>query len=269
MQSTARRLGIDPNIANSLYARYGRTMQAKALCGLLGTTPEALRSDANKITRRRAKRLTGPAKGQNGAVHKIPPAQAAVGINILRKEHEHMEDRSTGMSWIAVLFVIIVVVAIFGGNLGGGWGWNRSGNPYPAQEGGCNRVSNCQVEKQGIVDAARTQYLIEQQSNNTRAAINASTEAITSQASRIYEQRLQETIYDLKTENQSLKNSIFTKEQTDALAAKISDCCCGFNRRLDAIECRMLTKPTLYGVAATGAGQIIPATCGCNGSTNL
>ena len=27
-----------------------------------------------------------------------------------------MEERSTGMSWIAVLFVIIVVVAIFGGN---------------------------------------------------------------------------------------------------------------------------------------------------------
>ena len=49
VQSTARRLGIDPNIANSLYARYGKTMQAKALCGLLGTTPEALRSDANKI----------------------------------------------------------------------------------------------------------------------------------------------------------------------------------------------------------------------------
>ena len=181
-----------------------------------------------------------------------------------------MEDRSTGMSWIAVLFVIIVVVALFGGNLGGGWGWNRSGNPYPAQEGsGCNRVSNCQVEKQGIVDAARTQYLIEQQSNDTRMAINASTDAITSQASRIYEQRLQETIFDLKMENQNLKNGIFTKEQTDALAAKISDCCCGFNRRLDAIEGRMLTKPALYGVASTSAGQIIPASCGCNGSTNL
>ena len=100
-------------------------------------------------------------------------------------------------------------------------------------------------------------------------AINASTEAITSQASRIYEQRLQETIFDLKMENQNLKNGIFTKEQTDALAAKISDCCCGFNRRLDAIEGRMLTKPALYGVASTCAGQIIPASCGCNGSVNL
>ena len=129
-----------------------------------------------------------------------------------------MEDRSTGMSWIAVLFVIIVIFAIFGGNFGGGWGWNRGNNPYPPQEG-CNRVSNCEVERQEIADTARTQYLIEQQSNDTRMAINASTEAITSQASRIYEQRLQETIFDLKMENQNLKNGIFTKEQTDALAA--------------------------------------------------
>lgn len=179
-----------------------------------------------------------------------------------------MEDRSTGMSWIAVLFVIIVIFAIFGGNFGGGWGWNRGNNPYPPQEG-CNRVSNCEIERQEIADTARTQYLIEQQSNDTRMAINASTEAITSQASRIYEQRLQETIYDLKMENQSLKNGIFTKEQTDALAAKISDCCCGFNRRLDAIEGRMLTKPNLYGVASTCGGQIIPASCGCNGSGNI
>lgn len=119
-----------------------------------------------------------------------------------------------------------------------------------------------------IIDAAHTQYLIEQQSNDTRMAINASTEAITSQASRIYEQRLQETIFDLKMENQSLKNGIFTKEQTDALSEKLSAFCCGFDRRLDAIEGRMLTKPALYGVAATGAGQVIPATCGsCNGST--
>ena len=177
-------------------------------------------------------------------------------------------DQSTGMSWLAVLFIIIVIAALFG-NFGNGFGFGRGNMPYPVNDTGCSRVSNCQVEKQGIVDAARTQYLIEQQSNDTRMAINASTDAITSQASRIYEQRLQETIFDLKMENQSLKNGIFTKEQTDALAAKISDCCCGFNRRLDAIECRMLTKPALYGVASTGAGQIIPASCGCNGNVNL
>ena len=166
-------------------------------------------------------------------------------------------DQSTGMSWLAVLFIIIVIAALFGG-FGNGFGFGRGNMPYPVNDTGCNRVSNCEVEKQEIIDTART-----------RMAINASTEAITSQASRIYEQRLQETIFDLKMENQGLKNGIFTKEQTDALAAKISDCCCGFNRRLDAIEGRMLTKPALYGVASTCAGQIIPASCGCNGNVNL
>lgn len=176
-----------------------------------------------------------------------------------------MDDRSSGMSWIAVLFVIIVIFAIFGNGFGG---WGRANMPAVVSDGGCSRVSNCQVEKQEIIDTAHTQYLIEQQSNDTRMAINASTEAITSQASRIYEQRLQETIFDLKMENQSLKNGIFTKEQTDALGEKLSAFCCGFDRRLDAIEGRMLTKPALYGVAATAAGQMIPATCcSCNGST--
>ena len=175
-----------------------------------------------------------------------------------------MDDRSSGMSWIAVLFVIIVIFAIFGNGFGG---WGRGNMPAVVSDG-CSRVSNCQVEKQEIIDTAHTQYLIEQQSNDTRMAINASTEAITSQASRIYEQRLQETIFDLKMENQSLKNGIFTKEQTDALGEKLSAFCCGFDRRLDAIEGRMLTKPALYGVAATTAGQMIPATCcSCNGST--
>nr|DAQ13297.1 MAG TPA: hypothetical protein [Caudoviricetes sp.] len=48
-QSTARRLGIDSGIVNSIFQRYGKTMQARAICGLLGTTPEALKADADKI----------------------------------------------------------------------------------------------------------------------------------------------------------------------------------------------------------------------------
>ena len=72
VQRTARRLGIDPNIANSLYARYGKTMQAKALCGLLGTTPEALRSDANKILGGAQNGSQAPQKGKAGGSTKFP-----------------------------------------------------------------------------------------------------------------------------------------------------------------------------------------------------
>ena len=72
VQRTARRLGIDPNIANSLYARYGKTMQAKALCSLLGTTPEALRSDANKILGGAQNGSQASQKGKAGGSAKFP-----------------------------------------------------------------------------------------------------------------------------------------------------------------------------------------------------
>ena len=180
-----------------------------------------------------------------------------------------MEDSKTGMSWIGVLFIILVIWAIFGG-FGNGWG-NRGSC---AHEGGCNRVSNCEVEKREIIDSARTQYLTEQQGEVTRLAIRDSRDAVMGQASRIYEAQQSEKIFDLKMENMSLKNNFYTKELVGGLSQQLSDCCCAFNRRLDAIECDMLKQPRLSGVAATCNGQLVPALfrsdCGpCNGNRNI
>lgn len=179
-----------------------------------------------------------------------------------------MEKTESGMSWVGVLFVILVIWAIFGGGFGTGWG-NRNGC---ATEGGCTRVSNCQVEKQGIIDSAKTQYLIEQQGSATRTAVRDGTDAVMAQNSRIYEQRLQETIFDLKMENQGLKGQLYSDAKFNALEKQISDCCCGINQRFASIECNMLTKPNLSGVASTCNGQLIPApwgNCGCNGNRNI
>lgn len=164
-----------------------------------------------------------------------------------------MEESRSGMSWIGVLFVILVIWAIFGGGFGS-WGNRGCGT-----EGGCGRVSNCDVEKQEIIDSAKTQYLIEQQGSATRTAVRDSRDEVMGQASRIYEAQQSEKIFDLKMENQSLKSQIFTKEQIGGIAKQLDDCCCAFNRRLDAIECNMLKRPQLFGVAATCGGQTIPA----------
>lgn len=164
-----------------------------------------------------------------------------------------MDETKSGMGWIGVLFIILVIWAVLGGNFGGRWnqgGWDGCG---------CTRVSNCEVEKQGIIDSARTQYLIEQQGASTRAAAQAGFDAVMQQNSRIYEQGLQEALFDAKMKIQSLEGQIFTKEQTDGIAKQLAECCCGFNRRLDAIECSMLKRPQLYGVASTCSGQVIPS----------
>lgn len=142
-----------------------------------------------------------------------------------------MEDSKSGMSWIGVLFVILVIWAILGGGFGNGFGWGSRGGCVP--EGGC---------------------------------------------SRIYEAQQSEKIFDLKMENMSLKNNFCTKELVSGLSQQLSDCCCAFNRRLDGIECNMLTKPNLYGVATTCSGQTIPSgfnmnpcnPCGpCGGNRNI
>lgn len=177
-----------------------------------------------------------------------------------------MEESRSGMTWIGVLFVILVIWAIFGGGFGNGFGnsWNnRSGE---CSAGGCNRVSNCEVEKQEIIDSARTQYQIEQQGAATRAAVSASTEAITAQNNRLYIQDLQEKLFDMKMENQGLKTQMYTQGQFDAISRQLESYCCGFNRRLDGIEANMLTRPRLNGVAATCSGQIVPGTFGFNGN---
>lgn len=154
--------------------------------------------------------------------------------------------------------MILVIWAIFGGfgnGFGGGWGNRNACGP----EGGCSRVSNCEVEKNEIIDSARTQFLIEQNGAATRTAIRDSRDEVMGQASRIYEQRLQETIFDLKAENMQLKNNAFVQGLVTGLEKKVDDCCCGFNRRLDGIECNMLKRPQLSGVAATCNGQLVPA----------
>lgn len=58
-------------------------------------------------------------------------------------------------SWGLVIFFILLFMIFRGFGGFGGFGPQQGwGNP------GCGVVSNCQVEKQGIIDTARTQYLV-------------------------------------------------------------------------------------------------------------
>ena len=49
VQKKAHELGIDPNFVNQMYQRYANTPAAKMLCGMLGTSPDALKEDAMSI----------------------------------------------------------------------------------------------------------------------------------------------------------------------------------------------------------------------------
>lgn len=162
-----------------------------------------------------------------------------------------MGETNTGMSWVWVLFVVVVLYLIF----------CRNGNGlFDGCGNSCNRVSNCEVEKQEIIDSARSQFLIGQEGSATRSALRDTQDALSAQANRIYEQSLQERIFDLKLENQQLRGNQFVKEQTDGIAKALAECCCGFNRRMDAIECQMLKRPPFFPSGNTFQG--CPSSCG-------
>lgn len=66
---TAKNLGITPDIVEKLYSRYGTSMQARAVCSVLGTTPEALKSDADRLIRGGT---SVPAPSHSGGNSKFP-----------------------------------------------------------------------------------------------------------------------------------------------------------------------------------------------------
>lgn len=169
-----------------------------------------------------------------------------------------MDDTKSGMGWAGLLLFFVVIWILFGSMFNGGFGGNRAFAAGEMVAGGCNRVSNCEVEKQGIIDTARTQYLIETSAHATQDIASANARAIMDQNSRIYDAQQAAALFDAKMEIQSLKSQIFTQAQTDAISRQLADCCCNINRRLDHVECDMLKRPNLFGIASTCSGQIIP-----------
>lgn len=49
VSSAARKFGITQSAINDIFRKYGNTVQARAVCSMLGTTPEALKKDAERI----------------------------------------------------------------------------------------------------------------------------------------------------------------------------------------------------------------------------
>ena len=142
-----------------------------------------------------------------------------------------------GIFWIVVLFLLF---GMMGGN---GFGWGNRGC------GGC--VTNCEVEKQGIIDAAKTQYLIETTGRQTQEYLGNKID--------FYEyQNLRDQLSAERSKNMVLENRLYSDAQFTALSRQLESCCCANERRLDAIECQMLKRPNLFGVATTCTGQFIP-----------
>jgi hypothetical protein len=65
VSTAAKNLGINAKTVNEMYSRYGNTVQARTVCRLLGTTPEALKEDADRI-------VSGVGSAKNATTTRFP-----------------------------------------------------------------------------------------------------------------------------------------------------------------------------------------------------
>lgn len=141
--------------------------------------------------------------------------------------------------WGIVIFLIILFWAFMGG------GWNRNRDyPMPA----CNVTSNCQVERQGLITAAETNYRIIEENRR-------STDAISSQLRAQWDAAQGEKIFDLKM-NQIAQQNAFNLALSEknatiermTLAANMDAKFREIAAAIGDIRCNMLTKPNVTGV---------------------
>ena len=151
-----------------------------------------------------------------------------------------MDEKSTNWGFLILIFLFFVVF-FGGGNLGGLFGGR--GNCM----NGCGVVSNCEIEKQVIIDSARTQYLVEQTSRTTQEMTLAGINALGTKIDYYEFQNLRDQLAAERAKNNELQ-----------LMAYIESKDCNINRRLDAIQCQMLKQPPIWGQSFVCSGESIP-----------
>lgn len=152
-----------------------------------------------------------------------------------------MENTTFG-GYGLIIFLVLLFWCFGGNGLFGGCGNNRWSN--------CQGASPCEIEKQEIIDSARTQYLIEQKSAESTAALTAGQNVLASKIDFYAYQDLRDRLAEAQRQNMMLENKLYSDAQFNALSGK-----------LDTISCQQLKAPTFIPY-----GGYVAATCGNNGT---
>ncbi|MCM1497265.1 MAG: hypothetical protein NC124_02250 [Clostridium sp.] len=145
-------------------------------------------------------------------------------------------------SWGWVIFIVLILWFFIGGS-----GYNRFGN-YGCGDNGCNVVSNCQVERQGLITAAETNFRIIDENRK-------STDAISAQLRAQYDAAQGEKLFDLKMNNLAQQNAfnlaLSEKNATIermTLANSLNERFNQIDATLADINCQMLRRAPVYGL---------------------
>lgn len=156
-------------------------------------------------------------------------------------------------SWGWVIFIILILWFFVGGT-----GLNGRNVNADAVAGGCNRVSNCELERETLNNFYQTNLNVVNQGSLTRAELNAQANITNTKIDFYAYEAQKEKVADLKSENMYLRGQIADNAQF-----------CNINSRLSQMECEMLKAPRLSGLAVACPSSAIYNGCGGCGYNGL
>ncbi|MEG3013140.1 MAG: hypothetical protein RR795_01610 [Cetobacterium sp.] len=159
-----------------------------------------------------------------------------------------------GLGFIIVLFLLFIV---FGGGLFG----NRALANDVVVNGGCNARSNCEIEKQEIIDSARnfwqignegaqTRALLIQESATTRANDTANANMVATKIDFYAYQGLRDELADTKSQLNMEKQGRYMDAQFSSLKMENADIRCAISK--------LPTTAKVYAQGVSECGQPFP-----------
>lgn len=194
-----------------------------------------------------------------------------------------MGETNSGIGWWGVVIVLFLLFSLFGnrgwgngfggGNCGCGCGNGYGFVPYGlgfTDFGFQNYKATCDSEKADIINTARTQFLVEQSSAATQAAIKADGDATRTKIDFYAYQELRDKLAEAQRINSALETKLYTNAQFDVV-----------NKELAEIKCKMLPKPDITAFGASCTPVLSPLSlyasalnhqgygCGCGSTLGL
>lgn len=165
-----------------------------------------------------------------------------------------MDEKMSGMGLVIFLLILFAIFGFRGGfgNNFGGYG-NYGGMPGVY---GCNATTNCQVEKQGIIDSARTQYLIQQTGEQGILATMADGDKTRAKIDFYAYQDLRDQLTEARNKNLALENRIYSDNRFNALEAQLAE-----------LSYNSVKRPPFYSAGGNPCATIYPTGCGGTGKT--
>jgi hypothetical protein len=161
------------------------------------------------------------------------------------------------MNW-GFIILIFLFFMIFGGWGNGGLFGGRGG-----ECAGCGVVSNCQVEKQQIIDTARTQYMIENTAKQTQEQAMALANALGTKIDFYEYQNLRDQLAQERTKNVVLENRVYSDAKFNALERQNEAMFGVLKSEIADLSCNVPKRPPYYAQGFVTCGSPIPNGC-CN-----